>query len=387
MKKSRSYFFAFPLAFVGDLGFSLLQVLNVLYGVILGATPFETGLIGAGYGATYVVSAAIFGRMGDKLPRKYSLTIATLCQVLISLYYLLMASTVVHLILGQILIGCVYGLFWPSIEAYISEYSSTIKNKHQKTISNFCLAWSIGFMLGPLLAGFFSELDLKIAFLLILVFYFIGFCLVVFFIKSKDIIKTNKNLVQEPIDDPSGEKTKKKFVLVKIMLGMLVYAMLARVILVYYADYSKRTDGLGLFGPIVGVMLFAYGLGRTGYFVASRAIKSKFNRINYSYPCVALLLFSLIFTGNIYQIIIILLLLGIFSGLIYKSALDLLLYREKKAKGAMAGLFESAIGLGGSLTPLMAGLLAEVSLIFPFFIFSIICISIFVINLIIDLKS
>ncbi|MBN1800884.1 MAG: MFS transporter [Candidatus Lokiarchaeota archaeon] len=389
MKKSASLLFVFPLAFIGDLGLSLLQVLSVLYGVILGASPLQTGLIGAAYGSTYVITAALFGRLGDKLPRKYSLMIATSCQVAISLYYLVIASNIAHLIFGQILLGCANGFFWPSIEAHISEHTSSTKKNHQKAISNFCLYWSIGFMIGPFLAGIFSELDVKIAFFIIFLFFIVGFSFVALFINSKRT-KIEENHILESKESLSPQSDSKKnynTFLVRILFGMFVYAMIGRLILIYYADYAKRPDGLGLFGPIIGLLLFAYGFGRTAYFIASRIIESKFNRINLSYLGIAFSLFSLIIITNIYLLLVMLLFLGIFSGLIYKSALELLLHSEKEAKGAKAGLFESAIGLGSSLSPLIAGLFAEISLVFPFFVFGVICIAIFLINCILELKK
>ena len=58
--------------------------------------------------------------------------------------------------------------------------------------------------------------------------------------------------------------------------------------------------------------------------------------------------------------------MALFSGHNYAVSLDLLLVYETKEKSTKAGLFESSIGLGSSLAPVIAGLLAEIYLQLPF---------------------
>ncbi|MHA1473667.1 MAG: hypothetical protein ACTSQ5_00625 [Promethearchaeota archaeon] len=52
---------------------------------------------------------------------------------------------------------------------------------------------------------------------------------------------------------------------------------------------------------------------------------------------------------------------------------------EKKDKGKKAGFFESFIGLGVIISPLIAGVLAQISLSLPFMFFSVFTVSIFII--------
>jgi predicted MFS family arabinose efflux permease len=82
------------------------------------------------------------------------------------------------------------------------------------------------------------------------------------------------------------------------------------------------------------------------------------------------LLALLILTRDPWIIAIIMGIFGFFGGLIYLQSLELLLRHELIAKGAKAGLFECMIGLGGSLSPLMAGILGEITLLLPFGVFA-----------------
>ncbi|MFO8018315.1 MAG: MFS transporter [Promethearchaeia archaeon] len=370
------------LAFIGDLNLSMMQVLTILYGVILGAFPWQNGFIGGGYGLSYLIMAALLGRLGDKIKRKNSLLLALISQLLISLYYIFIASTIIELILGQIALGCAYGFFWPSLEAYISERSTESPVVHQKAISNFCIFWSIGYTLGPFLAGFLSDFNVEIGFIMIFLFYLTAFIILLLFIPSE---KNNLNLLAKSHEGEIFDGKKKAFsdsnLVIKLLIGMLIYAMLGKLVLNYFADYASRPLGLGLKGAIVGVLLFSFGIGRTFYFILSRYVNSSLKRLNVAYLVISLLLIFLAFVDVVGIIFVIILIFGVCAGLIYKSSLEILLVSEEEKKATKAGLFESMIGIGSGLSPIIAGYLAEIALIFPFFIFGIVASLIFFINL------
>ena len=173
------------LAVIGDLNYSLLLVASVMYAVTLGATAAQAGWVGGAYGITYLITPALLGRLGNKIPRKWSLIIATLCQITFGCYYLFFIHTIIDLIIGQICFGVAYGFFWRSIEAFISENCNQDLKTHEKGMFNFCLSWSIGFMLGPTIAGYFSQLALRLGFMVVIIVYSIGFLLVLFGIPSR----------------------------------------------------------------------------------------------------------------------------------------------------------------------------------------------------------
>lgn len=51
---------------------------------------------------------------------------------------------------------------------------------------------------------------------------------------------------------------------------------------------------------------------------------------------------------------------------------------EPSSKGAKAGLFESMVGLGLGITPIIAGFIAEFNLTIPFYTFSSLCMIFFI---------
>lgn len=370
----------------------MLQVLNVLYGVILGATPGQNGFIAGGYGLSYLLMAAILGRLGDKMPRKRSLLFALIGQISVSIYFLLIANAVLLLIIGQIVLGCAYGFYWPSIEAYISENTEHSDFLHQKGISNFCISWSIGYTFGPFLAGVFSDINVRIGYLIILAVYLMSLVIMTMFIPNhyhepEKIIQTEATLPSNESESIEVDKPKLNPHVIRILFGMFVYAMIGRIVLSYFADYASRPQGLGLTGTEVGLMLFGFGVGRTGYFIISRYLKSSLTRLVYSYLMITVFMILIGFLAYYGVLFTIIAIFGIFSGLIYKTSLELLMKYEKEAKGAKAGLFESMIGMGSATSPIIAGLLAEISLVLPFFVFAGVALFLFLFNFILERKD
>ncbi len=357
----------FALSVLGDLGNSLLLVTSIAYGVTLTTDPLIIGFIGAAYGFTYLITPGILGWLGDKFPRKTSLLIASSGQSIIAVLLFLFANSPLLLIFGQIGLGIVYGFFWPSIEAYTSEISlpnttQSLEHSHKKSILMFCIAWSIGYMIGPLLAGIFSDYFLSGAFITVIVVYITEIILVVFNLPKiktyspKMSPETNGKNNLEEIDSITPYQN--KISLIELIVTIFLYSFLSKTIFTYFADYSLDPHGLEWTESLMGVVIFMFGLGRTLYFIVNYLwlhIRSTMKLILFTFLGMGLILMSISFTKNPIILSIILLILGIGAGIIYSSSLDLMLQQSQKRKGAKAGIFESMVGLGSILAPLVAG--------------------------------
>src|SRR5271157_485285 len=386
-------FFAYILAVLGDLDYAILLVGCVLYGTQLGGSTAEIGLIGGAYGLTYLFMPAILGRLGDRIPRKTSLILAATCQIAVALYFLVYAHTVLDLIIGQLLLGVAMGFHWQSIEAFISEATGSSAKLHERGMSLFCISWSIGFMVGPLIAGIFSDYNVRDIFVFVLVTYAVDFCVAVFGIPSRpagdktiDNESRAEKTISMEIDNPLPEDNQQQTrVIFALLLGMMIYSITSKLLLTYFANYAKLPadlGGLAWSGTLIGEVQFCFGVGRTIYFLFGGFVKNSIKHIRLAFLGIAALLFALIFSSDPLFIATDMTLFGFLVGLIYLQTLDLLLQREKKAKGAKAGLFESFIGLGTSLAPIVAGWLAEVSLLLPFIVYGALTGAFFVLNVI-----
>jgi MFS family permease len=363
------------LAFFGDLALSVQITSTILLGTMLGFSTFEVGLIGSAYGLCYLASPAILGKIGDKVPRKTSILIATIGQTLLAIYFLSILSLqgnllLILIILGNASYGIFFGFFWPSVEAYVSETLGTTPKAHEHAICNFCLSWSLGFAVGPYIAGFFSDMEIKWAFLVNLIAFTFTLISTLIFLPntkqySKDLPTAKEKSEKETKTDPRAIQ-----LTILILMGSMTYAVLSKVLMNYFPNYAVMPTGLGWSGTLTGQVLLFFGLGRTLYFLIGRFLNNALKAIEQSFFIIMLLFLSLIWLKTPLSLGILMFIAGLFVGRIYFVSLELLLKNENQGKGAKAGLFESAIGMGSGLSPLIAGALATVTLWFPFMIFS-----------------
>ncbi|MHA1339278.1 MAG: MFS transporter [Promethearchaeota archaeon] len=395
------------LSTIGDLNYSLLLTASVLYGSLLNATKTEIGLIGGAYGISYVIMTPLLGKFGDKTSRKLSIMIALFGQVLISIFLLFLAESVFNLILGQILLGILYAFYWPGIESIISELKHDSQDEHQKAMANFCIFWSIGYMSGPFLGGIFRDIQIKYAFIIALLTYLIELCIAFFGIKfnrsNSNRIKINEN---EKFGKGNTAQSAKRDInlIINIIFAMFLYALIVKIIVTYFADYAVTE--LNWSGTKTGIAMLIFGIGRTAYFILSRMLsgpsniksvdkfdkkisnkfayffRSSLSKIKFSFLIFGILLILTPIFDSFYAICIIFAIFGYTAGNNYLSSIDLFVRNEKESKGLITGLFESTIGFGAIISPLLAGIIAENNVILPFFVFGLMSLLFFFISFI-----
>lgn len=368
------------LAMIGDLGGVSINVLAVLYSTKLGMSTVQVGLIGAAYGLTYLIMPALLGHIGDKIQRKTSLLLSTALQICLTVFLLFILLGITEnvffpLFLLLLFYGIVYGFYWPTIEAYISENAFHSVAFHRKAIALFCIFWSLGYALGPYVAGIFLDYQIITAGIFVLVLYIIGFFGVLFGLSKA---KGNNHIMQteekeEDINSIEIEPTSTKlikYIIPILMVGSAAYAMISKIIMAYFPNYAFLSEGLDWSASRIGGIMLFFGFGRTAFFLVAHLFKNTFQAIIYSLFLMGTCLFLLIFLTNSIIISILFFILGLAVGRSYYVSLELLMKYEIERKGAKAGIFESLIGLGSATTPIIAGSLAIFSLIIPFFAFS-----------------
>ncbi len=149
----------------------------------------------------------------------------------------------------------------------------------------------------------------------------------------------------------------------------MVNTFLVKLIAQYFPNYATLHSGLDFSPLIIAEIAFAFTLGRLMYFILGRFWKNNLRRYLYSFSIAFIGIMLLIWVKEVSIIIIIFAICGFIFGHNYAVSLDLLLVYETKEKSTKAGLFESSIGLGSSLAPVIAGLLAEIYLQLPFLVF------------------
>jgi len=346
VKQKREQKMVFILPFIGDFSNSVLNFLFVVIGVSYGFSPTQIGLILAAYGMTYVVMPALLGQISDKITHKISLLISVIGQIILSVVLILIlsffsSSSVIFysIFIEQLLRGFFYSLYWPVIQAYLSEKGEYSYKVHKKIINNFCIAWGLGMAIGPLIGGIISEIEIMVGFWAVLISHIVALFIVLTKIqkstnKSKNLnsVKSldNENLSTiSSISDTTvnSENSKKldhsingvnlKKVNIFLFAIALIFALNSKVLIYYFPNYALLPDGLGWSESLTGEIMLTFGIGQLIFFILGRFFKNTFKAILSSIFILSCLLFLLYWVKNWIIIGLILFFIGLLVGRLY----------------------------------------------------------------------
>ena len=134
-----------------DLAYSSILTNTSFYTSYLGLSSTFLGILMAVTTAFFVVLAIPFGRLSDRIERRYVLYAACLVLGAVSIG-LPRCRNSVHLMLIFPGIGISMALFWPAYEAWLAEREGGGKLIHRVMLFN--LFWSIGITLGPAFSSY-----------------------------------------------------------------------------------------------------------------------------------------------------------------------------------------------------------------------------------------
>jgi len=148
--------------FLDMIGFGLILPLLPIYSRELGATPFENGMILAIFPITHLLMASVIGAWSDRVGRKLPLLISAFGMVVTYALSVFMHNVVELAILRFV------AAFFTSAEAVCFAAMSDITTKEERSHGMALLgaAASMGFVLGPALAGFTVSMGIHVPFLI-----------------------------------------------------------------------------------------------------------------------------------------------------------------------------------------------------------------------------
>ncbi|MEX2684794.1 MAG: MFS transporter [Candidatus Sigynarchaeota archaeon] len=339
------------LAFSGDLLGSLLIVACVLVGTRLGVENWIIGILGSSYGASYMFSAAMFGHVSDKIGRRRSLFITSIGFSIIATLFIAFPTIIALLVFGQVAIGILYGFWWSSIEAYISENTTTAD--HQRKLNNFCISWSLGYMMGPFLGPLLSIIGAIFSFLLLLAFSVTNFVIVGLFIQPSGYargssLEGNKD-TRHPGNESLGNLAVPSAILI---LTIFVYAFTKSFFIGLFPDIA--ISKIGFSEVETGAIGLTFGLARTGAFIVQNRMKSKSIALRIAIALgLSATCFLFAMTTDFTWYLVFVSVMGVFSGMLYTTTLELLMGINEHRKGRVAGFFEASIGFGTFIAPIL----------------------------------
>ena len=358
-------------SFMANLILPIFYLFLPLLAYRLGASVFEIGLVGGASNAVYSFLPYVMGLYSDKRGTRRIFIISSFAILTaVSVLYVLIANPVA-LIATRVLEGVGWAMLWPAMEAAIS---NDVSGDSKRSLSIFNLTWSFSAAIGPLVGAVLIFLiSIRFTFVATSVLLFGILILNVFPTFNSDASKSSvkqESIQYKAILQPSESNIRPSFYLVSTALA----AVSSGVLFTFFSPYARS---IGISILMIGVITFVYGGAR--FFVYLLTVRDKVRSFLLSPSMrkknvlVSLVLMSvsglLIMihdpSGVIYSMAYAV--VGVGYSIIYsvsQAALVAEATPEKAGKGA--GLFESSIGLGASVGPVLAGLISRGSLTLPF---------------------
>ena len=166
-QKKSAIGFIFITLLIDFTGFGIIipvlpRLIEELTGSGLSAAAVYGGWLTVSYSVMQFISAPILGGLSDRFGRRPVL-LASLFGLGVDYIFLAFAPTIVWLFVGRIFAG-ITGASFTTAQAYIADVSEP-----EKRAQNFGMvgaAFGIGFIVGPVLGGIFSQFGLRVPFLI-----------------------------------------------------------------------------------------------------------------------------------------------------------------------------------------------------------------------------
>jgi MFS family permease len=348
LKRERliSYLLILLISLTAQIPLTTLRFVIPIFAHNAGASIFIIGLLGTVYGSIYFVLASIFGKYSVKLGIKKMASIGMIIYLIISLLYT-QFKTPYEYLLGKGLEAISMAMVWPAVEGLSSKLGHKDK---ESALLMYTFGWSIGASIAPYIASYLLVYNY---------FYPLYFSSIISLTSFIFIILSRPGEEGEIIENFENFS-----IVFNIIFPMLLYGFDSSIFYSFYsvygAVYKFGEYGTGLVGTF-------YGIFQTIAFVISWLISKrvKSGKLIIIGSIMSLSVFPIYLYHTILVSIVSFSILGFGMGLVYYSALINIFRTFHKDVTSKTGIFESSIGVGYVIGPLVAGIPTKLGYILP----------------------
>ncbi len=363
-------------SFLGNLVLPIFYIFLPLFAVKIGAGPLEVGLVGGVANGVYAFMPFVMGHFSDRRgSRMFFIASSFAVLTIVSLSYSLVVRPATLIVL-RVFEGIGWAMLWPALEAGITADAS---RDSRRSLSIFNLTWSAGACAGPAVGTA----------LIVLGSYHLAFqatagvlaiCLAAnLYSLAKNRTSNAAEQAHPPMSQAvrevfSGKNPPRAFQVRFSVAAIALSSVSSGVLFTFFGPYAKN---LGISLTVIGTITFAYGVARLAtYFATTRTtVRNRLLTHRNMATLLALIIVSLsslllLFRDSTTILYFVSFGLVAFAySVIYAiGQVTMIAEASPSQMGAGAGVFESSIGLGAAVGPIIGGAISGPSFALAFLV-------------------
>lgn len=350
--------------FIAIASFGIIIPILPAYLKSIGQGGTAAGLMIAIFAGAQLIMSPIAGKWADKYGRRVMI-IAGLSGLALSMFVFYFSDSVVVLYVSRVIGGIGAALLIPAIFAYIADI--TTMDQRAKGNSLISAAMSLGIVIGPGIGGFLADYGLKMP---LLISAIVGSAAVVFSVfvlkESKPEDSEVSESKQESMVKEIAQSFKKPYFIPLVITLVMSFGLVA-----YESVLGLFVDNeFGASPQDIAWMITATGIVGVvvQLFVVDKLVK-RFGEVNVLtiFLGVASIGFFLSMIASSYIMFFGITLLIFLSSSILRPVLTTLISKNAgEEQGFAMGMNNAYMSIGNILGPLLAGVLYDVNIIYPF---------------------
>ncbi|CAD2071660.1 multidrug resistance protein 1 [Jeotgalicoccus coquinae] len=369
MKKKYQLYLLYSSVFLVFLGISL--VIPVLPSIMneLDISGAEVGYLTAAFAFTQLIFSPFTGRAADKFGRKIAIVIGLFIFAFSELLFGL-GKTIEVLFVSRMLGGLAGAFIMPAVTAFIVDIT-TVRNR-ARSLGYMTAAINFGFIIGPGIGGVLAEVSTRLPFFVAAVLGLISALLSVFMLEEP------KNLKEVAADKTEVTTSNFKKVFTPIFfIAFLVIFVSSFGLAAFESFFSLYFDRKLGFTPTDIAIAIAGGaiIGTFAQIVLFEPLTRRYGELNIirvSIIYTAVLVFAMTFLESYWGVMAVAFVIFIGFDLIRPAVTTFLSHIAEDNQGFAGGMNSFFTSLANVIGPVIAGILFDMNLDYPYYFSAII---------------
>ncbi len=367
LKKNKNLLIIALIAMVNMLGYGIIIPILYAYSKKFGLSDFQNGLLFAAYSVCQFISTPIIGRLSDKYGRRPMLLISIIGTAA-SFFIMAFAPSALFLFLARMLDGITAG----NIPVAFAVLSDTTKPEDRpKAFGLIGAAFNFGFVFGPAVSAFTVGFGTAVPFLIAGVVTMVAVVLTALFLPETNThmgeVQKGKlfdlPLLFKTLFDPNvGATFLISLVFFLAFACSLIYGFQPFTMNILHVNESLNAVLFTIFG-VIGLISQTFLVSKITKVLGMR----KAFQVSILFTAISFVM--MYFSVSLPLFIAAMLVLGVFNS-VAQTLIPTILSQEADAKsqGSIQGLNASYQSIGMIFGPILGGVVATVSIAFPFLV-------------------